>query len=638
MSSSTSSNPLVQAKRPAQTSNPLRRPNQPVFASRPIKVEPSQRPSAGVTTQAPPSEQASEKGTYSDFVLKSCSYDEVKERRHHILRFHSKANVNPATDFTPPIRFHRKDPRNLQFQSAPGGSIMGPSGSSDGGGDDSMMSIGSDGGGNMSMSMSIDGNRASTPSGSGGTTNGATASGSGGGSESPAPSSTVAPDGSRRKNNRPFQKKTRQVITGGVNNSEAAKKLRYEEYYPWVMEDFDGQNTWVGSYEAAQSDTYVLFVFDKDGFKMVPAEKWYKMTPRNKFATLTAEEVEERMERKNKSVPRWIMKHLAEENGTAAGAAGMGPRGPSSSNRRLRTVDSSGLARPGRQDVDHDEIDYDEEFADDEEAPIMEGAEEDVKEVEQKIKREQRHAKFINEGNGVAEDEDDELEGLFEQPHKIDKEGRKLRKYLQTLEKNANYDSDDDDNKNPYMSEEEDEESSDDETDIKAEESMSHEHISIKKEDLLGLARLSPPIVKKEFKGLPPGMVILQLRPQLLMGFPRDVWNPNAKRRHSEENVETSFKKIKITKPNGSSASSPVNMASPAGETPVAQQANDADLFTEEDIRSVLRTRRMTAAELCAILRPKLISHPGNRSRLKELLRKIAKLQNDQLVLRDEVQ
>ena len=32
------------------------------------------------------------------------------------MKFHSRSNVNPAKDFTAPIRFHRKDPRNLQFQ------------------------------------------------------------------------------------------------------------------------------------------------------------------------------------------------------------------------------------------------------------------------------------------------------------------------------------------------------------------------------------------------------------------------------------------------------------------------------------------------------------------------------------------
>lgn len=631
---STSSNPLVRAKRTTQPSNPLRRPSQS-YSSRPIKMEErgSSRPLAG-TTQAPPSEQPSEKGTYSDFVLKSCNYDEVKDRRHHILRFHSKASVNPATDLTPPIRFHRKDPRNLQFQPTQA-SLNGSASGSDAG--DVVM-----GGSTVPAPVGPDGSTPNDPSAA-------------------QSQSSVAPDGSRRKPNRSFQKKTRQVITGGVNNSEAAKKLRYEEYYPWVMEDFDGQNTWVGSYEAAQSDTYVLFVFDKDGFKMVPAEKWYKMTPRNKFATLTAEEAEERMEKKNKGVPRWIMKHLAEENGTSQA----NPRVSSLSaggGRRLRTVDSSGLARPGGgrggmggagggQDDDHDEIDFDEEFADDEEAPIMEGAEEDVREVENKIKREQRHAKFINEGaGGMDNDEDDGMDGLFDQPHKIDKEGRKLRKYLQTLEKNANYDSDDDEFKNPYMSEDEEEDddgSEDDAMDIKTEDHA----VSIKREDVLGLTRLSPPIVKKEYTNLPPGMVILQLRPQTLAAFPRDVWNPNAKRRHSDDNMETSFKKIKITKPNGAMASSPGGSPSAAGSprdgvasggaSPSAHAAsmepNDADLFTEEDIRSVLRTRRMTAAELCAVLRPKLISHPGNRNRLKELLRKIARLQNDQLVLRDEV-
>ena len=49
----------------------------------------------------------------------------------------------------------------------------------------------------------------------------------------------------------------------------------------------------MGNYEAGSTEQqHVLFVFDKDGFKMIPAEKVYRFTPRNRYATLTLEEAE----------------------------------------------------------------------------------------------------------------------------------------------------------------------------------------------------------------------------------------------------------------------------------------------------------------------------------------------------------
>ncbi|GMF05225.1 unnamed protein product [[Candida] boidinii] len=65
----------------------------------------------------------------------------------------------------------------------------------------------------------------------------------------------VAPDGGARKPKKNlFKKKTRQIKV----YDEEKRRLRYEEYYPWVLEDYDGDNVYVGNYQAqnAQSDTY----------------------------------------------------------------------------------------------------------------------------------------------------------------------------------------------------------------------------------------------------------------------------------------------------------------------------------------------------------------------------------------------
>ena len=74
-----------------------------------------------------------------------------------------------------------------------------------------------------------------------------------------------------------------------------------------------GKNVLWGTMQRSTEQQHVLFVFDKDGFKMIPAEKVYRFTPRNRYATLTLEEAEAKMER-NSSVPRWLMKHMEDRS------------------------------------------------------------------------------------------------------------------------------------------------------------------------------------------------------------------------------------------------------------------------------------------------------------------------------------
>ncbi len=356
--------------------------------------------SIGVKTETP-------ENVYTEYKLKCCTKDEIKNIRHHVLKFHSRVPVDPVESFKKPIHLHRKDPRGLQFQLS---------------------------------QKDIDERRGNAAAAEAEGTNDTEQT-----DERPETDmSVVAPDGGARTSKRNlFKKRTRQI--NAVN--EASKKLQYEEAYPWVLEDYDATNTWVGSFEATSSDAYVLFVFDDDGFKMVPAEKVYKFTPRKKYATLTLEEAEAKMEKKSQ-VPRWLMKKRESENeneylsGRAVGVR-----------QRFRTVDgSSGKASRGGGEYldDREEFDFDEEFADDEEAPLMDAPEEDNKELEKRLKRE------MNQANNIGEPVDNAVDdSLFEDAadeRKMDKEGKKLKKYLMALEKNFAYDSDEEEN--PYISEE----------------------------------------------------------------------------------------------------------------------------------------------------------------------------------------
>ena len=104
------------------------------------------------------------------------------------------------------------------------------------------------------------------------------------------------------------------------------------------------------------------------------------------------------MER-NSSVPRWLMKHMEDRsisegtpdqrfryNSPAANGSVIANVGNGSAGRRMRTV-LGGSGSGNDRDSDHDDLDYDEEFADDEEAPIMDGDEEENKLSEKKIKK-----------------------------------------------------------------------------------------------------------------------------------------------------------------------------------------------------------------------------------------------------------
>ncbi|PRT56039.1 Transcription initiation factor IIF subunit alpha [Wickerhamiella sorbophila] len=491
---------------------------------------------------------------YDEFPLRCCTIDDVRDSRYHMIKFHSRSKIDPATQFTPPIRFHRKDPKLLQVTV----------------GDE--VSAGAEG----SNPGSVDG-------------------------ENGAASSQGGENGEKPKKSGPFRRKKTYQAQGGDEASEAARKLRYEEHYPWVMEDFDNKNTWVSSYEAGQSDTYVVFVFDRDGFKMIPIEKFYRLNQRSKFATLSLDEAEEKMGKRNSNIPRWIMDKLQTERG----AAGPGAEAIAAGHqrRRLRTVEGS-EERTNRRSGLEEEMDFDEEFADDDGAPIMDGPEEDLKEVEDRIKREQRQANALDA-------DDNDLDALFEDGEdQIDRNGKKLRKYLRALEKNAYYDSGDDEN--PYLSEEE----ADSEPEIKPDPDAASTSAGNGQTPLVVL-----PFRRKVIKNRLPGMAVIQLPPRILKTFPVGELNPGVK---PYDGVDR--KAVSVA--NSASASS-TNLAA-LNKT---SKSDEDGLLQADDVRKCLMDQRPTIKELLSTLRQKLFQHPDNQARLKRILREIATLQDGRLVL-----
>lgn len=578
-----------------------------------------------------PAPNAKDKG-WQDIPLKCCTQKELDDIRYHILRFHTKQDVDIINNFTKPVRMHRKDPRNIQFQltreeidrrnreqelrkqnreNGDGETTEPADGEAAGdiGGDDDFRRHR----GQMDMSQ-------------------------------------VAPDGGARKTKKNvFKRKTKQINL----MDEAKRKLRYEEYYPWVLEDYNGKNVYVGNYEAGSSDTqHVLFVFDKDGFKMVPAEKVYKFTPRNKYATLTLEEAEAKME-KNATAPRWLMKHM-QDSSHAEGAApdmryrhangvnGAAPAAPASSrNRKLKTV--MGGSNSNDRDSDHDDIDFDEEFADDEEAPIMDGDEEENKLSEKKIKKEMLKASHFDGQSDADVDDDDDINDLFEteKSRKVDKEGKKLRKVLNKTEGGV-YDSDDNDENNlPYVSQ----------SDLESDNESDEEKITVKKEDGDDLSKPDANTVKvRSFvaSNLGDGFILIKAPKQFLEGFPRGEWNPNT---HKRQIVQDSSPKKKIKIEPGVAPKIKLERdrstvsPSPAPSTPASPGTSNMDLnstgvnnelVSVNEVLGIVKNNPLTTKELLTHLRNRISAHKDNKQRIISIVKQTLKLMDGKLVLKED--
>lgn len=577
---------------------------------------------------------------YETYELRLPTQKELDGVRTHVLKLHSKQVVDPATEFTKPIRLHRKETKNLQYQLTRAeieqrqkelqerkyqeeqGLVKSEYEFKDEDDEDHRMLTEEELRKVAPETKSEEQKRLE---------------------KQEKLLAQIAPDGGARKRNA-FKKKTRQLKAV----DETAKRLRYEEYYPWVLEDYDGKNTWVGNYEAAQSDAFVLLELDEANkqFKLIPAEKVYKFTPRNKYSTLTLEEAEARMEKKA-SLPRWLMKRLDPEEQKLTRYE--------RTQKKLKTVVGTGNNQNDRgdRDSDNDDLDFEEDFADDEEAPLMEGDEEENKENERRMKKEMRAANAM----GLRDDEnaDEEIDDLFE-TRKVDNAGAKLRKALIKTDITGMYESDDDEESNPYLSKSDLEQDEDVDDDI--------ETLPTKLPDLKASpSKLQNPGSKSPTPGVktiqvksvnnPVGYVVFKALPSFLVKFPKGEWNPNVKKREGVKLVnERESKRVKLEmEPNSpgsprnpslspqpqpqSRPSSPVTVkAEPGTEADSSSALLDSKLLTEQDIISIVTSEKVTPKDLILRLKVKLSQHPDNRNRIKTLAKKLCRNEGGYLVLK----
>ncbi|OBT92620.2 hypothetical protein VE01_09666 [Pseudogymnoascus verrucosus] len=444
-----------------QNQNGLTALNKPPPPPRPLPRYPGNNRAAapaGPSSNAPPQPQLdftrkSNIGEYEDFALTTTKRAMREGLRYHIARFASKKKVDPTNsdDFIKPVSLHRRDPRQ-----PPAGKVAKD--------EDTVMGEPIDDKEREKQEIA----RAAKEA------------------QRAADLAQIAPSGNNAsalaaKKVQSFKnEKTTQVHRTAQTEEEMKESdLRYEEALPWHLEDAENKQTWVGNYEAALSDTNVIFVIDGTNFRMVPIEKWYKFTPKNQFKTLTIEEAEAEMNKKSKA-NRWVM-HADQQNQEAA--------------ERQRGIQAmAGLyskvkgerPMPKSEARDHDDLDITDDLFqdDDEQATVEPENDEDTKFAAEKIKREQLGANLF----GDADEEEVEEEFKEEAKEKEMKKrlGKSLRKSLRKREKNYTYESD---SSNPYSSSSGDE-TTDDEKQAE-EDRKKDEEAKLKEKEKLGVPKLA---------------------------------------------------------------------------------------------------------------------------------------------------
>lgn len=347
---------------------------------------------------------------YVDYPVVTTKRALMEGLKHHIARFASKKSVDPRDEsqFTRPVRLHRRDPRSRTHDPNSGRSEI----------DGQPM--------DEAEREAFDARKAAREK------------------ERAENLSQIAPAlGSTSKRPNAPKQKTQQVFKSDMTPEEIARaRIKYEEALPWHLEDFDNQHTWVGNYEAALSETHAVFVLDNGKMRMIPAEKWYKFNAKSNFKALTIDEAEKFMAKRVKD-PRWFMEkqqQLEQE-------------------KELETYAKQRKVYAGKQGtnvgkgagLEAGEMDFEEDrFADDEEHDDLFNEDEDAKDAEKRIKEDQLKANVFNLKDEKEYDAEEMRERREREARRV--LGKGVRKALKKRERNFDYSSGSD--VNPYTDEE----------------------------------------------------------------------------------------------------------------------------------------------------------------------------------------
>ncbi|CDS14299.1 hypothetical protein LRAMOSA06469 [Lichtheimia ramosa] len=544
---------------------------------------------------------------YNDFQLMSCK----KRGKHHVMDFKTNKPVD-FNNFARPVKLQRKDNNNHGF-------------------------------GRMHR-MANGGN--STPNASQGSNSAAGNSQDASSSQQQqhqqhgpktgADTSLIAPLGGATRNKQMlFKKRTKQIYLA----KEDARELKEQEHKPWILEDYDGQNSYTGSYEGSQRSDYVFFVVSGNDFKVVPVDRWYKFQQKRNVATFTLEEAEEQLKNLQKrEQSRWMMlnrnKAMEDAESQSQGSQGVKSRFKKTDHGDTfggGSDDEGGSGRRDRHDSDIDDLDFDDVFQDDEEGGgEHEMEDEDTRESKERLKRETK---------GYAPGADEEaVETMDDDSNRLTSEGKQIRKLVRTLEKNGAYESDED--RDPYASSEEEMESDAEKEESKSEAESSQQkktivppkkkgpapssktatakksHASkIKKEGLSRpIGRPGSPSLQQGKASPPPAQRATSPIQQQRMREISPGATPVKKRKSDEGEHGTDAKRYKNT---ATSASTPTSAASPGG--------GDDSLITEDEVIQTLRGKKLTTKEFLMHFRKRIKKNEKNREIITGLLKKVAR-------------
>lgn len=413
---------------PFHSKKPLRKPTKPAGtesttngANIPSQTKFSHPPIAAATTAQPDTED--DPSTYSEYPLIATRKALLDGLRFHAMRLSaSNEEVNPYNpeQFVPPLRLHRRFPRDTLNQGPPAGNGVDETERKN----DEIRKA-------ERQRQREENQKQIAPVG----------------------------DKSSQTKKRPQFKKKVEDVYNPQDTPEAQKRarLRYEEGRPWHLEDFEGKNTYVGSYEAPLSETHAMFVVESSGnFRMVPLEKWYRFTATGRYKTMDLDEAEKHMSKKIKD-SRWFLDNntsgnlrqrmeIERQQRLQRGRVGM--RGESG---RVKNEDDDGERLDMANDMDEIDFEAEDEFQDDDEGKLFLGDEDEVKESEKKIRQEMLGANVFA-GTGVKDEKDWDAEEEREKREADDerRKAKKLRKNLIKRERKYEYESESD---HPYSEE-----------------------------------------------------------------------------------------------------------------------------------------------------------------------------------------
>ncbi|TIB41943.1 hypothetical protein E3P86_00600 [Wallemia ichthyophaga] len=411
-----------------------------------------------------------------------------------------------------------------------------------------------------------------------------------------------------------FKKKTKQVFMA----DESTIELRKSERLPWIMES--GDSIWQGQLDGKPQDqSYVMLIFNKNhDFKVEPTNKIYKFNPQPNYNTLSIDEADQ-IYSKGVDNP-WFMRNKSSNDGGSVNDGAADNNNPSTSHQRLQSIlnhapDSSKPSTQKRMQVDRgevkdetvdalfDEMEFDEEFQDDDEHVIQDNQDDDqLKELEDKIKKEMHQANIGHvEQTSNLDDVEEDIKP-FQKSHTEKEMKRFLRRHDKSNAEAYDSDNSDDDQEEEEQRKKEQEEQEKRQLDAQENDKATSLTKSIKKEHT------------------PASLAAQQVARRATSPYNKQrSSSPSSKRSRTDIDDRHDSKKIKVKRESMSPSASPSTPPSSA----------DLQLLQEDEIIAFLRGKSLTTSDLIQHFKKRFKAQPRNREVIGSVLKKVASRTND---------